>query len=777
MHNSTNLDMFEEKVKASLNDNIDTPSGTQLTSMKETVFRKLPSYQPQPKMYQKFGTRVFASIFILLFVFTLVVGPQRVLAELQSLFSFIPGVGVVESSNTAMLLSEPLQYEQDGVIYTIETFYASADETILSYRIENLPAQANQEYIQQIMADNPNLVNPQETVRDGRKSVYLILPNGQRSQALHRNNTSIGLGNTVWAEQLRYPALPAGTDQLRVLFVQIPTMAKGIAPENVQLEINLRPAEAGDISPVFLPEIVLTEEPQETNNISESPLDLIELNIDGLSMVLGDLVLQVSVSLDDDPDYMIDLLIDSVRLEDALGNNLPLTYSYGENDSILNHGQYIFKSSSFDFENTAQPLSLKADNIELFVPDHHVFTFQKPEDITYGECKLESIEFSLINGTPFQIDEVCLDYELNSDDLPEYNIRFLQHSHVIDSFQYGMLSDKTCEGIKLMFSDYCGGGGAGGGGTQEEVSSEYTLSYWTEPQFPIEVISSYSIQIAGSWEVLFDLPEGIATNPVQSDDNQVVVATAIPYEPVEPVSEYDEILDQMRTMLTNYGNQFLDTGWVYMFEKQINSHTPEHPFFYKTWFNFDEENVLLARYGQGYDHNDILKFQNYYSNGIGANLSVLEFDQMEAYPVDYYDDSAPLAFSSIVKSFEQKIYTESYSLIVEEGQHKGQDVLIFKVTSPLQVPYHCDNNGECWVVNSAYLDADTGRLIATDTYQIFPEGDQTISHGSVTEIEIFEAQSNPPLEILNEIRTRAEEIIGTGTRAPVDDGNSGGGGN
>jgi hypothetical protein len=777
MNNSINLDLIEEKIQLATNRNIPAPTQAQLARIRKTIFNYLPPAQPAPIWHRRSVRRVIVALLILVVIGVLAVGPQKVLAALENLLTFIPGVGLVEPSETAMVLSEPLQYDQDGVIYTIEVFYADENETILTYRVENLPALANQEYIQKIMAENPNLVNPQGSNRDGRRVVHLILPNGQHIQAQHTNVSSMGFDNRVWAEQLRYPALPEGVDQLRILFLQIPGMAKGIAPENVQLEINLRPAEEGDIFPVFTPEIVVIEESEVEGETPKSPLDLIELNINAVSMVEGDLFLQVSVSLDEYPDYRVDLMTDSVYLEDAQGNRLPLEYGQNENDRLLNPGQHIFKALNFDLENTPQTLRLVAVDIELFISNQYAFTLEKPEGITYGECKQEAIEFSIIDGTVVHLDEVCLEQNTDADNFPDYSIKFLQHTPPQDSLRSFLLWDSACQGVKPVFSDYCGGGGGGGGGSDEEnFEAEYYFQYWTEPKFPIEVTIFYTVLLSETRDIRFELPEEVASNPIQPNDSQPVEVTAIPYESGEPVSEYDDELEQLRAMLTGYGNHFLETGWVHMVVNQINSATPEFTFHYETWFNFDNQKHLIARYDQGYDRNGTLLTQTYYANGIAAGVSESEYEDNLAYRVNFYHDSVPLSFFSLVKQFEQKIYDEGYSLGVEVSQYKGQDAVIFKITSPPLVPYRCENNSECRVINSAYLDIATGRLIAADSYQIFPDGDPTISYPGIWEIEVLEALSDPPMEMLNGMKMRAEEIIARGIMEPRDDSNDSGGG-
>lgn len=234
---------FEQKIHAATKARLPLPSLAFQVRLTQELFD-----QPMPKRtwQERFNMKSISplrkftiAVFVIFMLLGIIAGPQKVYAALRNLLRYIPGIGMVEPDATPRVLAEPLRYEQDGVVYLIEAFYADENETILTYRVEHLPAQANQDYIQKIMAENPTMLNPQGTYRNGTQVVKLILPDGRHLKAQHTNNTSPGLDRSVWAEQLRFDALPEDVSQLRILFVQIPGMAKGIAPENVQLELNL----------------------------------------------------------------------------------------------------------------------------------------------------------------------------------------------------------------------------------------------------------------------------------------------------------------------------------------------------------------------------------------------------------------------------------------------------------------------------------------------------------------------------------------------------------
>jgi len=75
------------------------------------------------------------ALLILVVIFT-ALGPQRVLAAVQALFNYLPGVGHVSDIDQASLLSGSVSEERDGYTVTVENFVASPDRTWLRLKIE-----------------------------------------------------------------------------------------------------------------------------------------------------------------------------------------------------------------------------------------------------------------------------------------------------------------------------------------------------------------------------------------------------------------------------------------------------------------------------------------------------------------------------------------------------------------------------------------------------------------------------------------------------------------
>lgn len=69
-------------------------------------------------------------VFVLALITGLAVGPQRVLAAIQSLFVYIPGVGFVQT-DTVMALKEQVSMTKGGLTLQVEQLVASNSETVL----------------------------------------------------------------------------------------------------------------------------------------------------------------------------------------------------------------------------------------------------------------------------------------------------------------------------------------------------------------------------------------------------------------------------------------------------------------------------------------------------------------------------------------------------------------------------------------------------------------------------------------------------------------------
>ena len=83
-----------------------------------------------------------ACLMIALLATTLIVGPQKVYAEMRRLLGYVPGVGLVDTSTPIRVLVEPVEQTRDGITLTVTSATLTADRTQLEYRIFGVPRSA-----------------------------------------------------------------------------------------------------------------------------------------------------------------------------------------------------------------------------------------------------------------------------------------------------------------------------------------------------------------------------------------------------------------------------------------------------------------------------------------------------------------------------------------------------------------------------------------------------------------------------------------------------------
>lgn len=131
---------FEQEVRIALAvPEIDT---RYLAALREQVVRKKPAVERKShgRLLQWQPVWIASVVVIALaLVVTLFVGPQRVLAALQGVLGYIPGVGFV-NKESALALRDPIEQVQNGQTFQVDQILASPKETVLVVRIQGFAA-------------------------------------------------------------------------------------------------------------------------------------------------------------------------------------------------------------------------------------------------------------------------------------------------------------------------------------------------------------------------------------------------------------------------------------------------------------------------------------------------------------------------------------------------------------------------------------------------------------------------------------------------------------
>jgi hypothetical protein len=169
---------------------------------------------------------LLAALSIALFM----IGPQRVLAQVQRWLGYVPGIGFVDLSETQVLVS-PVEISRAGITLRVEQVIAGRERTevVISssgFSEEDLPWQ-------------------NESIKRLAFTAFLQLPDGSH---LETSGWELGVGGG----KLEFPALPAGVNQMTLIVPRLPLLA-GVLPEDWEIPLTLRSA-TNDLNKEFFPQ-------------------------------------------------------------------------------------------------------------------------------------------------------------------------------------------------------------------------------------------------------------------------------------------------------------------------------------------------------------------------------------------------------------------------------------------------------------------------------------------------------------------------------------------
>jgi len=193
---------------------------------------KLLAYQPYSEAKTK-STFSFArgwafAVATLLFIGVMIIaiGPSKVLAQIQAVFGFVPNVGLVDTSSPFRQLAEPVSDTRDGVTLDIQSAFLSADGTIITYTMSDLPAE-----IKHTRFGEPECNIP----------AYLTLPNGSQVEASGSSGGLTPGGSFVHEIRFSGP-FPADFNQATLVFPCLEGTVRGKGPEDWQFALAFKPA-------------------------------------------------------------------------------------------------------------------------------------------------------------------------------------------------------------------------------------------------------------------------------------------------------------------------------------------------------------------------------------------------------------------------------------------------------------------------------------------------------------------------------------------------------
>jgi hypothetical protein len=396
---------------------------------------------------------------------------------------YIPGIGLVEPSAGLRVLAAPAVVEREGITLTVTQGVVSAEQTVLTFRVENIPESA----LARDFAEGetpPPVCSPSDRLRlaDGTTLASGAAEGGGWQLGFEFRET--------------FDPLPAGVDEATLMVACLLGTTPGSAPENWEVPLTFVPAPADmTILPVLevSPSPAIT--PQAGGEVAAtprpSPISIertIELE-DGTILIGSFHSITTSGGLVTSP-YLW-----SVRMTDATGNNVPYDYV---SDIDLPAGDEHTSYWAYEIlgRDHAWPLTISVDTVQASLPGAQT-----------------SFDFDT-GSSPQPGQEWTLNQDLT---VGGYSLRVLTATRTQDGYDFSFQGDPAMAGVGIDIqgtSPYISpaGGGGGSGGGDGSLSAGVAYSGPVPAGNLTIVVRDVSILVPGPWSIQWQ-PEGAGNKP------------------------------------------------------------------------------------------------------------------------------------------------------------------------------------------------------------------------------------------------------------------------
>jgi len=312
---------------------------------------------------------VFAPLMALLILF-FAVGPNKVIAQLQSWFGLLPGVGVVEPDITIRELKEPVTQTRDGITVEVSKAILTDEKSLIYFVASDIPASA---------------FSGDEAKPGCHTPYYLETEDGQRFEAYGDNE---------------FETIPPTVNALNLIIPCLHGTLPGTTPENWQLALEFVPAEGPlDLTPVYL-------FPTATPAENETSIVLSHSLVEGDNLILAGYIRNL--------DEKYRNLVSGFELLDANGQPVPFIHDGSQislANELSNHlGSWIICLKP---EGLAFPLEIRQSYLEVSQPledESATFTMTFPEEYPIDDLPVqqnieiagETIELYFVRIQPSQ---------------------------------------------------------------------------------------------------------------------------------------------------------------------------------------------------------------------------------------------------------------------------------------------------------------------------------------------------------------------------------------
>ena len=416
------------------------------------------------------------ALLFLIIASVLIIGPQRVLAQVLDWLGYVPGVGFVNQEDGLRVLETPVSQTRDGITVTIEEGLIDAEHTWLTFFFEGIRRELKPRF-----ENEPGCgVGPEIRLPDG---TLLTLAGG-----------SGGGGPTWMREQVSYPAQPADMNEVTVHVPCVPEVMPGAGPEDWEFTVRFVPAPEGF---VVLPVVTL---PTETRAPDGEPLSSemhgIQLEVQELVELNDEFLFRGTLSWERSLYTWIEFGGFQLEMRDAYGNPVAIEEVY--DDSVQPSSEHSIPwSVRTDRKDISGPISIGLSQLAV----------QEPS------LDLESVAFTLdFNGAKQQSWSLNQMIAVQGYEIIVQNATFepwgdgtyaLTLNLLTPPNEISIISLRDLDNQSKMLS----GGGGGEPGAENFIQ---TIFYDYLPQGEHRfVVETFFHLLQGPWTVTVDIPENM----------------------------------------------------------------------------------------------------------------------------------------------------------------------------------------------------------------------------------------------------------------------------
>ena len=365
----------------------------------EDLWKQIKKTKQQPAVKNTFFSGLFARPFLstgtLVIAILLVVAlanPQKVLAAVQSLLEYLPGIGFVEEDENTLYLAEPVSTEEGDFKLVVDQAVSSSQNTIVAYHLEGVENVCFYDKNQLLLPDGTKLLPIGGGVQGQEARIeFFPLPEGVTQAILKAGNSS--------------EPDPACT-----------------APEEWEIEITFESTE-----PLVTPAIVFDSQAIQTGTSENSSNAGVSLFLDQLVELEDAYILTGHMEWPEDQDWEnARPIVQTASVIDANGKTVSLELADDGNDNE----NFAFLIKDKDLQSPLT-LSIKKLSIWAFPEESSAFSFEAGSEPQIGQIwnldqtieaagktltvqKVEAIDLEN-NDIKGQVDGYAFEVERNSD--------------------------------------------------------------------------------------------------------------------------------------------------------------------------------------------------------------------------------------------------------------------------------------------------------------------------------------------------------------------------